>query len=176
MLQAIQAFVSKYAGLFFANWQRALLGGLIVVSAVITIMGILKKAIIDRIPNKLVRKIVLAFSSVVLVFPLTALYFVGDKINFDHYWVGCALNASATIIVYWLYENTGCRNLFHKVGNITIGKLVKYIARQIVNSDNASTQNTVALQEITSELKSEVKTTLIGSIVNSNHDNDLDNL
>lgn len=169
-------YIAKIATVFFANWQRALLGGLIVISTVITLVGALKMIAIDKIPNKLVRKIVLAFSSVVLAFPITALYFLGDGINFEYYWVGSGLCSVATILVYWLYENTGCRNLIHYVGSLTVGKFVKYIARGIVASDgNTKTSNEVILKEMTSELKNEVKAHVVRSYF-PDHDKDLDNI
>ncbi len=170
----MQEFIAKVATVFFANWQRALLGGIIVISTVIAILGILKKVLINKISNKTVRKVVLAMSSIVLVFPITALYYVGDSINFDWYLIGCGLCAVGTILVYWIYENTALRNFIHWVGNLTIGRLIQYIALSIVNSNKNN--NTTVLQEITSELKKEVKTGLIKGLTNNKHDKDLDNL
>jgi hypothetical protein len=69
--------------ILMANWQRAITGGIIVACAVIFIMGILKKALLGKITNKLLRKVVLSFASLVLTFPATALYFVGDNISFE---------------------------------------------------------------------------------------------
>lgn len=152
-----------YLKILLANWKRALVGGVIVVSAIIVLMGILKTGVINKIKNKLVRKVVLAFGSIALVLPCTALYFVGDGINFDHYWLGCAMNAVAVILTYWLYENTALRNLIHKIGSVTLGKFVKYIANRIV-SNGTSADDKKALQDLTDSLGSEVRNELGGAL------------
>lgn len=107
---------------FLQNWQKALVGGIVVVSAVIVIMGALK-FLFNKINNKLLRKSLLAFSSVLLAMPATAIYFVSANISFDYYWIGYAMTAFATIITYWFYENTCLRDLIQKIGTLTIGRL-----------------------------------------------------
>lgn len=139
-----------------ANWQQALTGGVIVSCSIIVIMGLLKKYWLGKIKNKLLRKVVLSFSSVALAFPVTALYFVSDNISFDYYWVGSALTALMTIFTYWLYENTGCRNVIELIGNKTLGKWF-FVIREayITKKDNKALQNSLAMT--TEELKEEIK-------------------
>lgn len=139
-----------------ANWQQALTGGIILACSIIVLMGILKKLALGKIKNKLLRKVVLSFSSVVLVFPMTALYFISDSISFDYYWVGSALIAVMTVITYWLYENTGCRNLIDLIGNKTLGKWFEAIREAYFNKKgNKELENSLAMT--TDELKEEIK-------------------
>jgi hypothetical protein len=178
----MQEFIAKYASLIFANWQRALLGGIIVVSVVIVLLGCLKGALINKITNKLARKIILAFSSVVLVFPLTALYFVVDGINFDHYWLGSAMNVVLTILAYWAYENTALRDFIHWVGKTVINKFTHYFVLRVTDVDNTQRANTTVLKETMGNLKVDVANQLVKSnfiqpnAKSSNHDTDLDNI
>ena len=150
--------------ILMANWQRAITGGIIVACAVIFIMGILKKALLGKITNKLLRKVVLSFASLILTFPATALYFVGDNISFRWYWYGCALMCVLTILTYWLYENTGLRDLITLIGRNTVGKyatvLIAALAAGKGNADTKSqlTKTTEALKdEVKKELKKTVK-------------------
>lgn len=177
-------FLSKYASLLFANWQRALLGGVIVSSTVIVLLGVLKKFLINKISNKLVRKVILAFSSVLLVFPLTALYFLGDEINFDHYWLGSGMNAVLTILVYWLYENTALRDLIHKIAYTVGNKFAVAFAKRITDtSANTEKANVAELKEMTNSLKNDVANTLVKNSYitpvltkSTYHDSDLDDI
>ncbi len=159
MLRTIQDVLS----VLFAHWGQALIGGVILVSAIIVIMGILKKAIIGKIENKLLRKVVLSFTSILLVFPCTAIYFASDKISFDYYWYACALMCVATILTYWLYENTCLRNLISVIGNKVI---LRYLAvllsplfkdeKQDVKEELASTTETVK-----TETRKQIKKTVV---------------
>lgn len=148
--------------LILENWQDALIGGIILVSAIIVIIGALKKFLINKISNKLVRKIVLAFSSVALAFPATAFYFLSAQINFAYYWYGCAFVAIATIIGYWLYENTGLRNGISYIGNNVIAKYASALWTALISKkSNEETKNT--LSQTTNNLKSSVTDVLENS-------------
>lgn len=172
----MQDFIVKYASLFLANWQRALIGGIVVVSVVITLIGILKKACIDRIANKSARKVILAFSSVILSFPITALYFLADGINFNHYWVGAGLDAVAVIISYWLYENTLLRNFFHYVGKNVIIRFFKFLAVSLLkNNNDGGKEDYELLKETAVEVKKDTRKAVIDSLSKFNED-DLKNL
>lgn len=146
--------------ILMANWQRAITGGIIVACAVIFIMGILKKVVLGKIKNKLLRKVVLAFSSLALTFPATALYFVGDNISFRWYWYACALMCVLTIITYWLYENTGLRDLIALIGQKTVGKYATVlVAALAVAAENNDTKNklTMTTEQLKDEVKKELK-------------------
>lgn len=148
--------MSVMAKFLFLNWHRAVLGGIIVACSVIFLMGILKKIVFNRVQHKLARKVLLSFFSVVLVMPITAIYFVTDNISFTWYWWGCLLTAMLTILTYWLYENTGLRNVIGLVGELTVNKWVKVIYVAFMNKmDNAALKNQLAMT--TAELKEEVR-------------------
>lgn len=149
------------------QWQRAATGGIIVACAVIFIMGIVKKAALGKIKNKLLRKVVLSFTSLALTFPVTALYFVGDGISFEWYWYGCALMCVLTIITYWLYENTGLRNLIALIGQNTVGKYITVLLAAVVSAkDDNDTKNKLTMT--TDELQHEVKNVLKKQIKEDN--------
>ena len=152
--------ISTLFQILMANWQRAITGGIIVACAVIFIMGILKKAWLGKIKNELLRKVVLSFTSVLLTFPVTALYFIGDNISFQWYWYACAPMCALTILVYWLYENTGLRNLIGWIGSKTVGKYATVlIAALAVANEKDDTKNklTMTTEELKDEVKKELK-------------------
>lgn len=145
----------KILEVFLMNLERAFYGYLIVVSAIIVLMGLLKKAAFNKIGNKTLRKVSLAFTSLVLVLPFTALYFMGDNINFKYYWIGCAMNGFALIVTYWFYENTALRDLINKIGSLTLGRFFSFIWSRI-RGDNRG--NVVEdLRETTKLVHDEVK-------------------
>lgn len=148
--------VALMAKVLLHNWHRAAMGGIIVACSVIFLMGILKKFVFNRVQNKLARKILLSFCSVVLTFPVTALYFVSDNINFQWYWWGCLLTSILTILTYWLYENTGLRNVIGVIGELTVNKWVRVIYVAFMNKlENTALKNQLAMT--TAELKEEVR-------------------
>lgn len=111
-----------------ANWKRVLLGGIILVTAIVVIMGLLKSFVFNKLKNKLIRKVALAFSSIALVFPAVAIYMWLNHINFHAYYLpGCGFAAVATVITYWLYENTALRELIHYLGSNTLLRVSKFL-------------------------------------------------
>lgn len=164
--------MSVMANALFLNWHRALMGGIIVTCSVIFLMGILKKFVFNRVHNKLARKILLSFCSVVLVFPATAIYFVSDNISFTWYWWGCLLCAILTIVTYWLYENTGLRNVIGLVGELTVNKWLKVLYYAFINkteSKDLKNQFVMPTAELKEEIRKEIHTRI-------KEDNDLKGL
>ena len=106
-----------------SHGDSLLSGGLIVVGVVIFIMGVLKKALINKISHKLARKIILSFLSILLVFPATVISNYAQGLGTDYLWMTYVINAVATIIVYWFYENTGFRSLLELIGRTTLKKI-----------------------------------------------------
>lgn len=150
--------------ILMANLDRAITGGIIVACAIIFIMGILKKAWLGKIKNKLLRKVVLSFASLVLTLPTTAILFIGDNISFRWYWYACALMCALTVFMYWLYENTGLRNAIHWVGRKAVDKYSTVLVAALVavkGLDDTNIEDTKnKLTKTTEELKDEVKTEL----------------
>lgn len=160
-----------------ANWQEALIGGVIVVCAIIVFLGVLKNLFFDKITIKLVRKIVLAALSIVLAMPATALYFVCAQIAFTYYWYAYALVCVATIIGYWLYENTGLRALILYIGNNVIVKYATVVFQALKNklsqkdietlvatattAAQAETQSAISNALVSRVAKTQVKTTTV---------------
>lgn len=155
--------IAFMAEILLQNWQRAVMGGIIVACSVIFLMGIFKKLIFDKIRNKLVRKVVLSFCSVLLVFPATALYFISDNISFDWYWWACLFASILTIVTYWLYENTGLRNLIGLIGELTVSKWLKVLYVALMDGkNNADTKNqlTMTTEQLKEEVRKEIHTTV----------------
>lgn len=148
--------MSVMAKFLFLNWHRAVMGGIIVTCSVIFLMGIFKKFVFNRVHNKLVRKVLLYFCSIALVFPTTALYFVSDGISFTWYWWGCLLAAMLMIVIYSLYENTCLRDGIDFVGGLVVNKWLKVIYYAFMNkADKTEVKNQLAMT--TAELKEEVR-------------------
>lgn len=158
----------------FLNWQEALTGGVIVSCAVIFLMGVIKK-LLDKtaLANyKNARKAVLAFGSLLLTFPITAIYFLADGISFNYYWYGCILTCLSTVFTYWLYENTSLRTAIHAVGAKTVGKYWSIFYAAYVDHKNGK-ELTNQLAMTTAELSEVVKTEIKKQV---KEDNDLKGL
>lgn len=109
---------------FLSNWEDLLAGGVVVMSVVIFLMGCLKKIAINRIKHDLLRKIILAWSSVLLTLPLTAASVVANGFDWNYFWTIYAGNSIQTILVYWLYENTALRDGLAWFGKSTLGRFI----------------------------------------------------
>lgn len=142
--------------LIVENWQRVLIGGVVLTCSIIFVVGVIKKYVVDKfITNQKVRKLVLGLLSLVMALPATALHFLIDGINFDYYWYGCVGTALGTIFMYWVYETTPLRDTIHSVGGKTVGKLWDVI--KVALFTKASNKATVAaLSAATNEIKEEV--------------------
>lgn len=114
---------------WIANWQDTFVGGAIVVGVVIFLMGLLKTVLFNRITNKLFRKIILSFFSLILVFPVTIGMMWYKGFDMSHIWIFYAINAVATVLIYWLYENTGLRNLLSLIGRNTVLRLITALTK-----------------------------------------------
>jgi hypothetical protein len=156
------------------NWERALMGGVLVPCTVIFIMGVMKRLLAKTrlFTNKNVRKAFLAFVSLAMAFPITAFYFFADGISFDYYWLGCLGNCMLTIVTYWLYENTCLRNLIHVIGEKTVGKYWEAI-KVIISEKQNEKALSHSLAMTTDELKDVVKKEIKRQV---KEDNDLEGL
>lgn len=90
--------------------------GVIAVSIVIFLMGVFKKILINKIQNKLFRKVVLAWGSVITALPVTAVLTYLEEFESSHFWSLYVINCVSTIIVYWFYENTALRDSLAFIG------------------------------------------------------------
>lgn len=120
--------------------------GVIMVSAIIVLIGILKPILFNRIPWKPLRKACLAFTNVALCFASVAVWYWIENIVFDFYWQTSIAISCFSIVVYWLYENTCLRDLIGKVGKLTLGKVGNIICLAFEGKN-------------TEEIQKEIKTT-----------------
>ena len=113
------------------NLADFILEGGIIVSCIIAFIGILKTVIINKIPNKIVRKVTLSILSILCSFGCTAVQFLIKNIEFANYLYIAIPTSLATILVYWVYENFAIRDLVLKIGNLTLGKVCKILTSLI---------------------------------------------
>lgn len=105
------------------NWETFWLIGVIMVSAITVLIGLLKPILFNKIKIKALRKTCLAFSNVALCFIGNAILFFANNLNFDIYYHSSFATAIVSILWYWLYENTCLRDLIHKIGSVVLNKL-----------------------------------------------------
>lgn len=120
--------IKELFGIFMNLKDEIVTAVIIMVSAVIVLMGILKTVLFNRIKNKHLRCVALSFTSIALMFVAVAICFAINDYNFRWFWLCGALVSVAMIVTYWLYENTQLRTLIHAIGSFVINKLFKAVA------------------------------------------------
>ena len=144
--------------LFWGNLSENFFAGVVMVSAIIVFIGLLKPILFDRIKFKPLRKVAIAFTDVLACLIATAIAFWMNGIDFYYFFPAAIGVFVATVVVYWFYENTCFRNLIQKIGTIVLSKLAK-IATGILDDKEK--------KEIKKELeaaKNEIKHTLKGEL------------
>ena len=152
MVTSIRNFFTS----LFTEGQQFIIMGVVMVSAIIVLIGLLKPFTFDKIPFKPLRKVALAFSNIALSFAATAICFWVYSIPFMYYWYGATIVCFATIITYWIYENTCLRNLIHTIGSLTLGKLIPVF----FNNKNDVDKLKKELQNVGNELTKTAKKSL----------------
>lgn len=120
----MKEWILQSARYFLSNWESLLVGGVLVVSVVIFLMGFIKLAAANNIKSKLLRKVILAWSSVLVALPVTAGITVLYGYDWTYFWAIYAFNAGGTIFVYWFYENTALRDGLAWLGKKTVLKFL----------------------------------------------------
>lgn len=138
----------EFFSLAWQDKERFVTAVLVMVSAVIVFMGILKSLLLNKIPNKEVRGVVLSFASLALMFGATAILFLCYTIDWQYYVAFSAVNCGAMIITYWLYENTKLRLAIHTIGSVVLEK----ISNAIVSKVNSVAKNTEAIGSVFDEI------------------------
>lgn len=141
--------------LFMSNFKENVLTGVIMVSAIIVFIGLLKPLLFDRIKFKPLRKAAIAFSSAACCFIATATTFWIESIDFSYYWYATAAVFSVMVVVYWFYENTCFRNLIKKIGTIVLTKLYNSFLAIMNKNDVQDIKKEVAA--VKSEIRKELK-------------------
>lgn len=158
------------------NLQTVVLTAAIIVCSVISLLGVIKFFFVNKIKNKQIRKVILAFSSLVLLLPVTAIAFLIGGIKFDVYWYSVYALMPVQIVVYWLYENTLLRDLISKIGSFCTHRLFVRFCASVVDSDNKATREKLIATD--KELKDFTQKAIKSSLVSKNTavDKDLENL
>lgn len=151
MLANIQSILP----LFAEYYNDIIVCGIIMVSAIIVAIGLLKPLLFNRIPNKHVRKALLAFTNVAACFLTVLVYFFVRGISLDYYVTASVALSVACIITYWLYENTCLRNLIGLIGGMALRKLLSAITLAVTTDDVNAVK--AELQKTGKELKAHTK-------------------
>ena len=157
-----------------ANYNDIIVCGVIMVSAIIVAIGLLKPLLFNRIQNKQIRKAALALSNVAACFATMLVYFLACGYTFENYVITSVALSISCIVTYWLYENTCLRNLIGLVGGIVLRKVLKASIFAITTEDVEAVKK--ELKKTGAELKSLTKTELKKASAKIKEDNDLKKL
>jgi hypothetical protein len=141
-----------------ANYQDIIVCGLIMVSAIIVAIGLLKPLIFNKIKNKNLRGSVIALTNVVACFLTVFVYFLINGIGFDFYVLAATSLSCLSIIVYHLYEYTRLRDLIGLIGNIALRKVAKFSIFALTEEDVEAVK--AEAKKVGQELKIETKNKL----------------
>ena len=160
--------------IFGAHYQNIIVCGLIMVSAIIVAIGLLKPVLFDKIESKCIRKAALSFSSVALCFLVMFVVFLTKHFNFQYYLVASFGLSVCCIVTYWFYENTCLRNLIATIGGIVLKKMLKVSLFALTTEDVEAVKT--ELKKTGEELKVHTKQELKKTATKVKEDNDLKTL
>ena len=123
--------VKEVISIFLNNTEEIFTAVIVMVSAVIVLMGILKTVLFNRIKSKGIRCVALSFSSLAIMYAAVAVYFLINTIDFKYYAICGSLVCVAMIVIYWFYENTYLRAGIHKIGSFVISTLFAKITAKV---------------------------------------------
>ena len=156
------------------NLETFWLVGVIMVSAITVLIGILKPLLFNRIPWKPLRRATLAFANVGLCFATTAVWFAIKNFSFGIYWHSAIAVSVFSIVWYWFYENTCLRDLISTIGKITLRKIAVILAKVFSGEEinEIKTETKIVVEELKSTAKKELK----AATKNIKNDKELKNL
>lgn len=160
--------------LFSGNLKANILTGVIMVSAIIVFIGLLKPLLFDRIKVKALRKATIALSEIAICFSVAAVAFWVNHFNFNYYIYAASALFISTVVVYWFYENTCLRNLIHKVGSIALAKFTGITVGLLSAKDKKEIK--AELTKVNVDIKKAVRNELAPLVKKANHDKELNNL
>lgn len=140
-----------------SNFPDNIIEGLIMVSAIIVFIGVLKPLLFNKMSCKPLRKVLLGLMDLVFALGATAVSFVIKGVNFEHYLYASAAVFVMTIVVYWFYENTCFRNLIHTIGSVALKKCGTLIAKYFSASKEETAEIKTEIANINKELVSTAK-------------------
>lgn len=168
MFDYISAFMEALKGNIYEN----IIYGMIMVSAIIVLIGLLKPLVFDKIKWKPLRKAMIAVADITCCFVATAIAFWSRGASFEYYLISTAVVFVATVVVYWFYENTCFRDLIHKIGSITIKKAISVFTAIVENKDAKEIKKEI--DKVQKELKTIARNEL--SVATKKVDKELKNL
>ena len=121
MLDNIKSGIAVFLG----APEDIILWGIIAVSVIIFLLGIVKHYGFNKIKNDEVRGTVTAFSSIIACFVAVLLRFLINGYTFEHYLLASVCLSFSCIVVYFLYEFTRLRKFIHVVGKFALKKIFK---------------------------------------------------
>ena len=159
---------------FGVHYNDIIVAVVIMVSAIIAAIGILKPIIFDKIPNKDVRKVALAGSNVVASFLSALVYFLTEGWDFKYFGIAGAALAICCIVTYWLYENTCLRNLITIIGSLALRKVFSIVSLAATTDDVNAVK--AEINNAKTQLKTTTKSELKKTVNSIKADKDLRNL
>lgn len=123
--------IQKVFDIFMSKPDEIITAVIIMVSAVIVLMGILKRVLFNRIKRKSIRCVALSFSSLALMYLTTAVYFLINTVDFQYFLPCGTAICFVMIITYWFYENTQARAGIHRIGSFVLSKITKAIVSKV---------------------------------------------
>lgn len=168
------ANIEQVLTLFGENYQDIIVCGLIMVSAIIVAIGLLKPLLFNRIPNKHIRKAALALSNVAACFLTVLVYFFVRGFTFEYYIIASTALSVTCIVTYWFYENTCLRNLIGLIGSIVLRKVLKVSLFALTAEDVDAVK--AELKKTGEELKAHTKQELKKTVNQVKEDKDLKTL
>ncbi len=159
---------------FGTHHNDILLAVVIMTSAIIVTIGLLKPIVFNKIQNKHIRKAVLSFSNVIGCFIAAFVYFLIEGWDLKYYYLAAIALSIWCIVTYWLYENTCLRNLINVIGNIAVRKALS-LAKIVLTADEVDQVKT-EFKNASVQLKTSTKAELKKAANTIKIDKDLRNL
>ena len=166
MFAQIEVLLKNYAG----EWEDLLVLGVIMVSAITVLIGILKPVLFNKIKWKPLRRALLAFSNVFLCLLSTVVLYEIEHYDYNTYWHSAVGLSLFSIVWYWVYENTCLRDLIATIGRVTLKKAYG-VASKVVDKEDVK-----AIEKELYEVKQTLKTEVKAAVKNAKVDKELKNL
>ena len=130
-----------------ANFHDIFWYMVLMVSGIIFAIGLLKPLLYNKIKNKQIRKVALAFSNVILCFVCVLVTFVIRGWDLNYYLASAIVLSVSCIVTYWLYENTCLRNLIDMIGSIVLKNVANKVLLNTADVANIKDEAKKAVAE-----------------------------
>ena len=153
------AQIEKFMKFYLADWENLLMLGVIMVSAITVLVGILKPLLFNKIKWKPLRRSCLAFTNIGLCFGAVAVLFAVEHYDYSTYLHTAIAMSIFSILWYWIYENTCLRDLIATIGKFTLKKAYDVAKKVFDKKDVQELENEIvlAVEEIKEKTKKEIK-------------------